>query len=314
MKKELLKIVTSKLFFVWIIISFFVIFLYFSNYNSKKSTDHMSYYSIYESSSKEELIQKRDEVIYERDHLDTTSEHYKALYKYDTEKIALYDLIIEKGCSSTEVYENGQLYMDGDGLVFLIHAKEIIVYLGIISIVLLFYISFTYSFDVGIYQYIFYEDRKRRAINRFLSVFIVLVFYVIFISLISLIFSYILDNDYNYVALCANKNMYLLNKHTFLIYYWFVHILYIVLFSFSISCSVLLFTRKTLIFAISFITIIAVLFVGIYFSGIDNLLSMNNYVSHLDYSLTYFNIYPIYLLIPFVFMIFSLRHFEKIDL
>ena len=67
MKKELVRIVTSKLFFVWLILSFFVLLLYVNHYNSTKTNDVLSHYDIIKTSDKSELITKRDEAIYERD-------------------------------------------------------------------------------------------------------------------------------------------------------------------------------------------------------------------------------------------------------
>lgn len=314
MKKEIYRIISSKLLIVWIIISSLIVLLSFKNYNSKKEIEHKSYYFLIQSDNRDEIIKERDSKVAERESLKKEEKNYEAEYLYLTETIEIYNEVIDGSCKIEEIYENGQMFIENDGLVFLLYSKRVIIVLSLVSLLFFICLTMTNDFDYGIYNCIYHSKRYKIVIKKMTAILIVFLGYFTFVVALMYILSLLFENDYNYVVLVANRKIKIINRGFFLVYYWLFNMLFIIAFFFLIISSIFVYTRSTLKFLGFSIIIVCISAYVLFFLNVGEWIGVVNYVSHLNPPLLYFSFYPFFLIIPGLLFAFSLRHYEKIDL
>lgn len=316
MKKLLKEILTSKIFFIWIIISILSQVYFFTNYEKDivNSRPENNYYLVLSYETKEELLENKNEVIEQMNKLDISSKDYELNYSILLETLKIYTELERSDVNYSDVLENMTNDNYDDRTTYNIRIEGMLMVEALITIIILIYIVFTREFDCGVYSIIYSDDRKPILIKKIAVIFIGVLIYYFLSFLISYIISLNYDTEYKYMLMLDKNKAHFIKSNFYLFKYCFLLNLYRIIFISILFTGLAIFNRKTIRFILC---IFVVLIIIIVMSSTTLLLTILGFIDDLvvaNMTKLSFDLAKLFIVIPISLLVYSIFHFDKVDL
>lgn len=310
MLKNIKNVIISPIFIIQILISLTVIIVYSINYKN----NIRDYETQYDVTSYED-VSKYDEEIEDLYHLldimESQDKDSPEMEKHIKDTIKIYESLKEDNKDYSKVYDYGYENAN-DSLSYMLSVKEIMIIILLFNIISIIYLSFTREFDNHRFVFIYDDKRIKTVLKKIATSLILLSACFIVYYILYVVCANMFESNFKYVLIVEDKARFI-NVSEFKFNCIFAYILYVTIFLFMLSWTIVLFLRKSIISGLV-IAGIALIYILLRSFKVDIFSYFGLVINFNDIRYNFVNVFRLFILLPLLSSIGGLIYFDKSDL